>query len=157
MARPTIPVCVWCLADQMHPLLKGQLSLETPPQPQGLYCQNFDPSHFVHPSAPPQRSALLGAPQAVQSPRNWLQYFSQAGSTPTWAPWNPPRARCVTPPGDGYRDFNSCLRPPTGDQSWTLSCCCSPVSLDVNGLPLHAAQKKLKGFPPQFTPTSRSP
>ena len=33
MTRPTILVCVWCLAGQMHPLLKGELSPETPPQP----------------------------------------------------------------------------------------------------------------------------
>ena len=38
MARPTILVCVWCLAGQMHPLLKGELNPETPLQPQALYC-----------------------------------------------------------------------------------------------------------------------
>ena len=41
---------------------------------------------------------------------------------------------------------------PTADQSRTLSYCCSPVSLNENGLPLHArelpsAWKKLQGFP----------
>ena len=53
MARLTILVCIWCLAGHMHPLLKGELSPETLPQTQALYCQNFDLSQFVHPSAPP--------------------------------------------------------------------------------------------------------